>query len=82
MKVTECGYAVDCHSHYRIVLNSKLHEAAQEETLLHEYAHIIAHPRQHPLSKMGHDREWGIAYAEVWRGFLKPLAEIGEEYVS
>jgi predicted SprT family Zn-dependent metalloprotease len=80
LKVIECGYALSLKSSYRIVLNSSLTPTEQEETLLHEYAHVIAFPRQSPSKVMEHDREWGIAYAKVWRAYLKPLNDAGDPY--
>ena len=70
-KVIECGYATFCDDHYNIVVNSNLTAAEQEETLIHEYAHAVAFPKQRGSGE--HDRTWGIAYAAVWRAYLSKI---------
>lgn len=55
---------------YRIILNEKLSVALKVETLLHEYAHALAFPKQSEKLKSEHDSIWGKEYARVWRAYL------------
>ena len=68
------GYCIRPDGHYRIVLNSNIAANAQEEILLHEYAHAVAWPGQlRDEIKEVHDcRHYGPAYALVCRASDPP----------
>jgi len=63
------GYCLARPTRYVIVVNTRLSARAQEEVVLHEYAHAVAYPLQGESRKLLHDRVWGICYARCWRHF-------------
>lgn len=66
------GYCQFKNNHFHIKVNRKLPEHEAIETLLHEYAHVIAWDR---CKSDCHCDEWGKAYSRLYRAFLKEFLE-------
>lgn len=58
--------------YFLISVNCKLPEHEAIETLLHEYAHVIAWDK---CRNDDHCDEWGKAYSRLYRAFLKNFLE-------
>jgi Zn-dependent peptidase ImmA (M78 family) len=65
------GYDGDCQfksDRFLIRINRKLPEHEAIDTVLHEYAHVIAWKK---CQYDDHCDEWGKAYSRIYRSFLK-----------
>lgn len=68
----ESAYSLTTSRKALIVIDTNLNEDEQEEALVHEWAHLLAHRAQkRAKSKEGHDRIWGACHARVWRAYVK-----------
>jgi|LakMenE01Jun11ns_1017448.scaffolds.fasta_scaffold9901226_3 Zn-dependent peptidase ImmA (M78 family) len=70
LKLTEDydGFCQFKGTHFLISINRKLPEHEAIETLLHEYAHVIAWDK---CKFDDHCNDWGVAYSRIYRAFLK-----------
>lgn len=59
-------------SYFLVSVNRNLPEHQAIETLLHEYAHVIAWNK---CKNDDHCDEWGKAYSRLYRAFLKEFFE-------
>lgn len=53
---------------FTVKIRNDLSEQETEDTLLHEWSHMLAWRPYHPLSG-DHGPDWGVWYAEVYRAF-------------
>lgn len=58
------GDSLENDDHYIIRINKESDLLIQKETLMHEWAHCLAGWED---GKSPHSREWGIAYAKIYR---------------
>ena len=65
----DCQFKDD---HFLIRINRNLPEHEAIETLLHEWAHVIAWDR---CTSDEHCDEWGKAYSRIYRAFLKEFLD-------
>lgn len=60
--------------HFEISLCRSMSKQARFETLLHEWAHVLAWPCEDQDSAK-HTAEWGVAYAKIWSWWFDDEAE-------
>lgn len=51
-----------------IEISSNLTETETEDTVLHEYAHVLSWRPFHAITS-DHDAHWGIAFSDVYRAY-------------
>ena len=64
------GYTVFLDDDLRFVIRVRIDQstALQIDTLIHEYAHVLA---WFGLDEDVHAEEWGVAYARIYRAFIE-----------
>jgi Zn-dependent peptidase ImmA (M78 family) len=63
------GDTKDNGDHYLIRINKDSDLSTQKDTLIHEWAHCLAGWDDDHSS---HSKEWGIAYAKIYRKMVDP----------
>jgi Zn-dependent peptidase ImmA (M78 family) len=58
------GYCVDKDDCFVVKINKNMSLSEQKDTLIHEWAHCLAGWEN---NKDPHSKEWGIAYAKIYR---------------
>jgi hypothetical protein len=53
---------------FLVEVRSDLTQQETEDTVIHEYAHVMSWRPYHPITS-DHDAIWGVAFAQVYRAY-------------